>query len=106
MLGAGNPSRSDRGYVPLLAVGAVAGVSLGRMTVGEVLFELAGVGGDGVRVVLGEPFAPNAADLDARSWVHARIEVRAHPFTGTIETVFVPEQVAEWRNAPRLLRDG
>ena len=72
----------------------------------EVLFALTGVGGDGIRVVLGQPYAPDAADLDARSWVHARIEVSAHPFSGTVETVYTPQDVAEWRNTPRLLRDG
>lgn len=73
---------------------------------GEVLFELRGRGGDGLRVVAGAAFAPTAADPDARSWLPARIEVRAHPFSGTIETVYVPEEVAEWRNTPRMLCDG
>lgn len=73
---------------------------------GEVLFALTGLGGDGLRVVTGEPYAPTAADLDARSWVQAPIEVRAHPFAGTIETVYTPEDVAEWRGTPRRLRDG
>jgi len=51
---------------------SAAGVSLLGMTVdAEVLFELTGAGGDHLRVVTGKPFAPNAADLDARSWVHA-----------------------------------
>ncbi len=72
----------------------------------EVLFELMGLAGDGLRVVTGEPFAPNAADLDARSWVHARLEVRAHPFAGTIETVYMPEDIAEWRGTPQRLPDG
>jgi hypothetical protein len=76
------------------------------MTADEPLFELTGTGGDCLRVVTGEPFAPNAADLDARSWVHARIEVIAHPFGGTIETVYTPEDVAEWRHTPLPLRDG
>jgi hypothetical protein len=84
-----------------------AGTSLREVTAaGEVLFEMMGSGGDGLRVVIGELYAPDAADLEARSWVRARIEVRAHPFSGTIETVYVPEDVAEWRRTPRSLREG
>lgn len=64
----------------------------------DVLLEVAGLG-NLLRVRLGAPCAPNAADLDARSWRHAHIEVSASPFSGVIDTVFTPEDVAEWRAA-------
>jgi len=73
---------------------------------GEVLFSLLGQGGDGIRVVAGGPYTPSAADLEARSWLRAYIEVNARPFAGTLETVFTPEDLAEWRNVPEPLPEG
>lgn len=69
----------------------------------DVLLEVAGAG-NRLRVRLGAPYAPNAADLDARSWRHAHIELSASPFSGVIDTVFKPEDVAEWRAAGQAVR--
>jgi hypothetical protein len=61
----------------------------------QVLFDL-GSDGQRVRVVLHGRYAPNAADLEAGTWLRAAIEIEAQPFGGTIDTVFTPDDVTEW----------
>lgn len=73
---------------------------------GEGVFNLAGVGDDGLRVMLGQPPAPKAADPDARTWLTGYIAVRAHPFAGTIEAVLTPADVTEWERAAAALADS
>ena len=72
---------------------------------GEAVFDLSGAGGDGLRVMLGQPSTPDAADLDARTWV-TYIDVRAHPFAGTVEAVLTPADVAEWESAAAALAES
>jgi hypothetical protein len=53
--------------------------------------------GQRLRVVVRGLAAPNAADLDARLWMNMTIEVEAHPFTATIETLVTTADIDEIR---------
>jgi hypothetical protein len=61
----------------------------------RLLFDL-GDTGQRLTIRLLGPYSPSSADLDARSWSNAAIEVDAHPFKGTIETVLTADDVSAW----------
>ncbi len=49
---------------------------------------------------------PGAAGLPQGTWRNAAIEVQAHPFAGTIETVLTGEDVEEYGSLARWFTEG
>jgi hypothetical protein len=59
-----------------------------------------------VTVRLGDLYSPNAADFNQRTWRYADIDVEAHPFAGTIQTVLTAEDVQEYDSLARAFTSG
>lgn len=62
--------------------------------------------GSRITLRLGELYSPNSADPTQRTWREASIEVQAHPFAGTIETVLSGEDIQEYDSLARMFTDG
>jgi hypothetical protein len=62
--------------------------------------------GSRVTVRLGDLYSPNAADIAQRTWRYADIEVEAHPFAGTINTVLTAEDIQEYASLAGAFTSG
>ena len=71
----------------------------------EVLLDL-GMPGSRITVVVGEFWSPLMAHLPGHGWRHARIEVQAAPFSGTINELFEDEDIAEYRTRAAQFASG
>lgn len=60
-----------------------------------LLLEL-GRRGSRIAVRLGDPYSPGSPDPVRRAWRHAGIEVTAHPFAGTIQTILTGDDIEQY----------